>query len=142
MTLRVGSDQQADASGEAHTTGPTVHERCGKKGMAPMGESKKQHSATPASATRRVRIAQYFARARAEQLLRAIKPYRGEITVSVECTYPWYWVADLCHEQKIPFALGHALYMKAIHGAKVKNDRIDSQKIARLTAGVPGVGVS
>jgi transposase len=74
-------------------------------------------------------------KARPEQLLRAIEPYRTDITVAVECTYPWYWVADLCHEHKIDFALGHALYMKAIHGAKVKNDRIDSLKIARLTAG-------
>jgi transposase len=73
-------------------------------------------------------------KAQADLLLRAIEAYRGEITIAVECTYPWYWVADLCHEHKIPFALGHALYMKAIHGAKVKNDRVDSQKIAKLTA--------
>ncbi len=26
----------------------------------------------------------------------------------------------------------HALYMKAIHGGKAKNDKIDSEKIARL----------
>jgi len=32
----------------------------------------------------------------------------------------------------IPFVLGHALYMKAIHGGKAKDDRIDSEKIARL----------
>jgi hypothetical protein len=29
-------------------------------------------------------------------------------------------------------ALGHALYMKAIHGGKAKNDKIDSHKIAVL----------
>ncbi|HEU4353987.1 MAG TPA: IS21-like element helper ATPase IstB, partial [Actinomycetota bacterium] len=29
-----------------------------------------------------------------------------------------------------PFVLGHALYMKAIHGGKAKNDRIDAHKIA------------
>jgi hypothetical protein len=28
--------------------------------------------------------------------------------------------------------LGHALYMKAIHGGKTKNDRIDSRKSAGL----------
>lgn len=47
----------------------------------------------------------------------------------------WYWVADFCEEQGIEFVLGHALYMKAIHGAKAKNDRIDSEKFARLPAG-------
>jgi transposase len=31
--------------------------------------------------------------------------------------------------------LGHALYMKAIHGGKAKNDRIDALKIARLLRG-------
>ena len=31
--------------------------------------------------------------------------------------------------------LGHALYMKAIHGGKSKNDRIDAYKIAALLRG-------
>jgi len=61
-----------------------------------------------------------------------LAPYRADVVVSVECIFTWYWLADLCAEQKIPFVLGHALYMKAIHGAKTKNDRIDSKKIAKL----------
>ena len=51
---------------------------------------------------------------------------------SVECLFTWYWLADWCAKENIPFVLGHALYMKAIHGGKAKNDRIDSEKIARL----------
>jgi transposase len=47
----------------------------------------------------------------------------------------WYWVADLCAEKGLAFILGHALYMKAIHGGKTKNDRIDSYKIAALIRG-------
>jgi transposase len=47
----------------------------------------------------------------------------------------WYWLADLCAQQGIAFVLGHALYMKAIHGGKAKNDTIDSQKIALLLRG-------
>src|SRR5205823_4425397 len=31
--------------------------------------------------------------------------------------------------------LAHALYLKAIHGAKAKNDRIDAGKLARLLKG-------
>jgi hypothetical protein len=46
--------------------------------------------------------------------------------------FTWYWLANLCATQKIPFVLGHALYMKAIHGGKTKNDRVDSEKIATL----------
>ena len=37
----------------------------------------------------------------------------------------------LC-EHAFEFVLGHALYMKAIHGAKSKNDKIDSKKIATM----------
>ena len=47
----------------------------------------------------------------------------------------WQKVADLCADHQIPFVLGHALYMKAIHGGKTKNDKIDSYKIAALLKG-------
>ncbi len=49
--------------------------------------------------------------------------------------FTWYWLADLCQKEGIPFVLGHALYMKAIHGGKAKNDKIDSKKIAVLLRG-------
>jgi transposase len=49
--------------------------------------------------------------------------------------FAWYWLADLCGREDIAFVLGHALYMKAIHGGKAKNDRIDAGKIARLLRG-------
>src|SRR5262249_28550943 len=34
-----------------------------------------------------------------------------------------------------PFVVGHALYMRLIHGAKAKSDKIDANKIARLLRG-------
>ena len=71
----------------------------------------------------------------AEQLLKALAPYERCLVVAVECLFCWYWVADLCSEQGIEFVLGHALYMKAIHGGKTKNDRLDSYKIAALLRG-------
>jgi transposase len=55
--------------------------------------------------------------------------------VAVECMFTWYWLADLCTQAGIPFVLGHALYMKAIHGGKAKNDTIDAHKIAVLLCG-------
>jgi len=70
-----------------------------------------------------------------EQFLKAIEPFREDVVVGVECIFTWYWLADLCAEHNIPFILGHALYMKAIHGGKAKNDRIDSRKIAALMRG-------
>ncbi len=68
-------------------------------------------------------------------LLACLAPYREDLVIGVECMFSWYWVADLCAEQQIPFVLGHALYMRAIHGGKAKSDRIDAYKIACLLAG-------
>src|SRR5215468_7501597 len=70
-----------------------------------------------------------------ETFLKAIAPYRDDIVVAVACIFTWYWLADLCAREGIPFVLGHALYMKAIHGGKAKNDKIDSHKIAVLLRG-------
>ena len=67
--------------------------------------------------------------------LKLIADYREELVVGVECIFSWYWLADLCEQEGIEFILGHALYMKAIHGGKTKNDKLDSEKIARLMRG-------
>jgi transposase len=49
--------------------------------------------------------------------------------------FTWYWLADLCAQEGIPFVLGHALYMKAIHGGKAKHDTIDAHTMAVLLRG-------
>jgi transposase len=67
--------------------------------------------------------------------LEAVAPHRDGLVVAVECIFTWYWLADLCAREGIAFVLGHALYMKAIHGGKAKNDRIDALKIATLLRG-------
>ena len=59
--------------------------------------------------------------------LELVSPYSDDIVVGVECVFCWYWLSDVCAEHHIAFVLGHALYMKAIHGGKTKNDKIDSQ---------------
>ena len=74
-------------------------------------------------------------KANPEPFLKAIAPYREEMVVAVECIFTWYWLADLCAQEGIPFVLGHALSMKAIHGGKAKNDKIDAHKIAVLLRG-------
>ena len=70
-----------------------------------------------------------------EIFLAVIEPFREDVVVAVECMFTWYWIADLCAKEALPFVLGHALYMKAIHGGKAKNDKIDSHKIAVLLKG-------
>jgi hypothetical protein len=70
-----------------------------------------------------------------EVFLAAIAPFREDLVVAVECIFSWYWVADLCAKEGIAFVLGHALYLRIIHGAKAKNDRVDSHKTAALLRG-------
>jgi transposase len=64
--------------------------------------------------------------------LKLIAPYKHDLTVCAECMFGWYWLADACQAAGLHFVLAHALYLKAIHGGKNKNDRIDSEKIAHL----------
>src|SRR6266851_4475231 len=79
-----------------------------------------------------------------EALLKAIAPYREQIVLAAECMFTWYWLADFCAEHGIPFVLGHALYLKAIHGGKAKHDTIDAHTIAVLLRGgmLPQASVS
>jgi hypothetical protein len=67
--------------------------------------------------------------------LKIIAPYRADLVIAVECVFTGYWLADLCARAGMPFVLGHALSMKAIHGGKAKNDRIDAHKMAVLLRG-------
>ena len=70
-----------------------------------------------------------------EAFLRVLAPYRDDVVVGVECIFTWYWLADLCSKEGIAFVLGPALSMKASHGGKAKNDKIDAHKIAVLLRG-------
>jgi len=70
-----------------------------------------------------------------EPFLKVIAPYREDLVVSVEGLFTWYWLAALCAHEGIPFGLGHALYLQAIHGGKANNDRSDAQQIALLLRG-------
>jgi transposase len=81
---------------------------------------------------------QCFARnptAAPEPFLQAVRPFRDGLVVGCECMHCWYWLADACRDHDIPFALGHALAMKAVHGSKTKCDRHDAEAIARLLKG-------
>jgi transposase len=70
-----------------------------------------------------------------EPFLKAIAPYREDLVVCVECIFTWYWLADLCTREGMPFVLGHALSMKAMHGGQAKHDKMDAHKMAVLLRG-------
>jgi hypothetical protein len=70
-----------------------------------------------------------------DEFLHALKPFRKDLVVGCECMFAWYWLADLCEDEQIPFALGHALAMKHIHQGKAKSDKIDAGKLAAMLRG-------
>jgi transposase len=73
--------------------------------------------------------------AEANVFLQAIEPFKVGLVVGCECMFAWYWLADLCTQHQIVFVLGHALYLKAIHGGKTKNDKLDADKLSALLRG-------
>ena len=52
-----------------------------------------------------------------QALLESLAPYRADVVVAVECLFAWYWVADLCAKEGIPFVLGHVRRPRAVPGA-------------------------
>ena len=46
---------------------------------------------------------------RPDTFLTAIAPYWEDLVVCVACLFTWYWLADLCTREGMPFVLGHAL---------------------------------
>jgi transposase len=72
---------------------------------------------------------------RPDAFLQAVAPFRDGLVVGAECLFAWYWLADLCAQAGIPFRIGHALYLKRIHGGQAQNDRSDAGQIVRLLRG-------
>jgi hypothetical protein len=70
-----------------------------------------------------------------EPFLQAMAPYRADLVVCVAGLFTWSWLAALYAQERIPFVLGHALDMKAIHGGKAKHDKIDAHQLAGLRRG-------
>jgi transposase len=70
-----------------------------------------------------------------DRLRAALEPYRDGLVIGCECLFAWYWLADWCAAEGIPFVLGHALYLRAVHGGKTKTDAVDAMKLARLLRG-------
>lgn len=65
----------------------------------------------------------------------AIAPSRDGLVVAVACPCTWYGLADLCAPEEMPFVLGQARSLQAMHGGTAKHDHIDSHKLATLRRG-------
>ena len=61
--------------------------------------------------------------------LKAVEPHRRSLAICCEATFNWYWLADRCEAERLEFVLAHPYYLRLIHGAKSKNDRLDSERL-------------
>jgi transposase len=73
--------------------------------------------------------------ARPAPFLDGVAPFRPDLLVGCECVHTWYWLADTCRRGAIPFALGHAFGIKAVHASKTRSDAHDAEVLARLLRG-------
>ncbi len=67
--------------------------------------------------------------------LRVLAPYRAARVVAGECIFTGYGLSALCAQAGSACVRGHALYRKALHGGKAKNEKLESPKIAVLLGG-------
>ena len=65
-----------------------------------------------------------------EAWFKTIAPSRDQSVMAVECLCTWYGLAALCARAGLPFVLGQALEMHALHGGKAKHDQRAAQPSA------------
>ena len=79
-----------------------------------------------------------------EPVRKALAPDRDQSVVAVAGLFTWDWRADLWARDGMPFVLGHALSLHALHGGKAKHATIDAQTMAVFRRGglLPQASVS
>ncbi|MDP1809657.1 MAG: IS110 family transposase [Actinomycetota bacterium] len=65
-------------------------------------------------------------------ILKFLAPYGQGLRIAVESTINWYWLVDGLKENGYDVTLAHSAGLSLITGAKVKTDRRDAFKLARL----------
>jgi transposase len=65
-------------------------------------------------------------------ILEFLKPFGEDVHIVIESTINWYWIVDGLMEAGYDVKLAHTLGLHMITGAKVKTDRRDAFKLAKL----------
>jgi hypothetical protein len=60
----------------------------------------------------------------------AVTPDRDALVIPVECVCPWSWLADRCAREGLPFVLGQARSLPAIHGGQATHAPLAAPKRA------------
>lgn len=61
-----------------------------------------------------------------------LKPFGRDVHIVIEATINWYWIVDGLQEEEYDVGLAHSLGLHMITKAKVKTDRRDAFKLAKL----------
>jgi len=70
---------------------------------------------------------------RLPEILELLEPFKeGELSIAVESTFNWYWLVDGLQDAGYEVHLAHTLGNARITKAKVKTDRRDAYRLARL----------
>ena len=67
-----------------------------------------------------------------EQIKQLLAPYKADLQIVVESTFNWYWLVDGLQAVGFQVVLAHTLGLHMISAAKVKTDRRDCRRLARL----------
>jgi transposase len=65
-------------------------------------------------------------------VLALLKPFRKGLSILVESTFNWYWLVDGLQEAGYEVHLAHTLGLFRITKAKVKTDRRDAYRLAKI----------
>ena len=65
-------------------------------------------------------------------ILEFLEPFGKDVHIVIESTINWYWIVDGLMEEGYDVRLAHTLGLYMITGAKVKTDRRDAFKLAKL----------
>ena len=68
-----------------------------------------------------------------DAFLKAVEPHRDGLVVACECMFAWYWLADACAAEGIPFVLGHALEMRATRDLLRRRGHLVRRRAEALT---------
>ncbi len=61
-----------------------------------------------------------------------LEPFGNDLRIAIESTINWYWIVDGLKEAGYKVKLAHTLGLYMITGAKIKTDRRDAFKLAKL----------
>ena len=67
-----------------------------------------------------------------EEILGHLQPFREGLKIVVESTFNWYWLVDGLQDAGCDVTLAHTFGLFVITKAKVKTDRRDAYRLARL----------